>query len=126
MGEDENDVDLEVAGQKFRAKNYRLIDLIWLPMVLSLGWICMTLYTHQVDAQATAKTVADVLEKSNANIAKVLKEAGDQHADAVKQVLVEGKKQTRILTEMACLADPAMKNRGDAREFCKRMSRDDR
>ena len=34
MGDPEKEVDVEVAGQKFRAKNYRLIDLIWLPLVL--------------------------------------------------------------------------------------------
>ena len=122
--EEAKELDLTVAGQHVRAKGYRLIDLIWLPMVLALAWICLTLYQHEAGAQNGAKTVADALEKSNANVARVLKEASDQHSESIKVMAIEQKKATSVLQEMTCLLDPAMKGRADARDFCKRMTRD--
>lgn len=127
MTDDEaKELDLTIAGQHVRTKGYRLLDLIWLPMVLGIAWICMTLYTHQTEAQTIANKVADVLEKSNANIARVLKESGDQHAQAVKEMAIEQKKATAVLQEMTCLLDPALKNRPDARQICERLVRNHR
>jgi hypothetical protein len=55
-----------------------------------------------------------------------LKESNSHTVEALKAMTVEQKKSTSAIREIACLNDPVMKNRSDAREFCKRMARDDR
>ena len=126
MGEDDKEVEAEIAGQKFRAKNYRLIDLIWLPLVLGVAYIALTLYQHEASAQSEKAMIANTLKESNHTIAEALKESNKVTAEAIKQNTQEIRRATSKLTEIACISDPAMKNRQDAREFCKRISRDDR
>ena len=120
------EVDFEVAGQKIRAKGYRLIDLIWLPMVFGVGYTALTLYNHEATAQTEKQIIAVQMKESNKAMVDALKESNVITVNAIKELTIEQKKATNAIKEIACLSDPAMKNRQDAREFCKRMSRDDR
>lgn len=131
------ELDLEVGGQKVRAKGYRLIDLIWLPMIFGIAYICLTLYQHDASAQKGDTAVAKQLTESNQIISNSLRESNKTMVDALKEnnantvqalreLTLEQRKATSAIKEIACLSDPSMRNRGDAREFCKRMARDDR
>ena len=128
MANDENgkEVDLEVAGQKIRAKGYRLLDLIWLPLVLGVAYTCLTLYNHEATAQQEKQSIAVQLKESNKAMVDALKESNMTTVNAIKELTTEQKKATNAIREVACLADPALKNRSDARDFCKRITRDDR
>lgn len=120
------ELDLEFAGQKVRTKGYRLADLIWLPLVLGVAYISLTLYNHEATAQQERQAIAGTLKESNTAIAISLEKSNAATVRALEAVVVEMKKNTSASKETACLLDPVMKNRADAREFCKRMVRDDR
>lgn len=122
----DQEIDLQIAGQHVRTKGYRLLDLIWLPMILGIGYIGLTLQQHDANAKDDKATLAATLKESNANIAQALKENNTNMVNAIKEIATEQRRSTSATKEVACLSDPLMKNRPDAREFCKRMNRDDR
>ncbi len=127
MAEDDaKEVDLTVAGQHVRAKGYRLIDLIWLPLVLGVAYICLTLYNHEATAQTEKQAIAAQMKESNKAMVEALKESNVVTVQAIKELTTEQKKSTSAIREVACLNDPALRNRPDARDFCKRLTRDDR
>ena len=137
MTENNTEIDLEIAGQHVRTKGYRLVDLIWLPMALGIAYICLTLYQHdsfgQADKATLAKTltesnqgIATTLRESNAALAEALKSSNAATTQAIRELTIEQRRATDAIREVACLSDPVAKNRADAREFCKRMSRSDR
>lgn len=127
MSDDDNkEVDLTVAGQHVRAKGYRLIDLIWLPMVLGVAYISLTIYQHEATAQTEKQAIAAQMKESNKAMVDALKENNVITVQAIKELTVEQKKATGAIKEVACLNDPALRNRSDARDFCKRITRDDR
>lgn len=86
------------------------------------GWAAFTIGAHEAQAQASAARTADVLEKSNQRLLETLEKNTAATVKALERVADEQKKATAATKEIACLNDPAMRNRGDAREFCKRMS----
>lgn len=137
MAAETGELDVEVAGQKVRAKGYRLVDLIWLPMVLGIAYTCLSLFQHEAGAQQDKAQVAATLAKSNSDIANALKENSSTLASALKEnnsntlqaireLTIEQKKATDAVREIACLSDPNMRNSANAREFCKRITRDSR
>lgn len=141
MGSDDRthagEIDLEVAGQKVRTKGYRLVDLIWLPMVLGISYTCLTIFQHEASAQQDKAHVAATLAKSNndiagalkensATLAAALKENNANTLQAIRELTIEQRKATDAVREIACLSDPNLKNASNAREFCKRITRDSR
>ena len=120
------EIEATIAGQSVRAKGYRLIDLIWLPLVLGVGYTAMTVYNHSVEAKDEKVKIAKTLKESNESVAQALKDSNDNTAAAIKAMAMEQRKATNVLREMSCLLDPSMKNRPDARDFCKRITREDR
>lgn len=125
MAESEKEIDVEVAGQHVRAKGYRLVDLIWLPMVLGIAYTCMSLWQHEASAQQDKANLAATLKDSNSTIAQALRESNAKTADAIDRMATEQRRSTSAMREVACLSDPSMKNRTDARDFCRRMARSD-
>jgi len=84
-------------------------------IAVTIGWI------HHVDAGETKNTIAKALEASNEKVAKALDDSNKNFVRALESLTEEQKKSTRVMQEIACLQDPAMRNRADAREFCKRI-----
>lgn len=119
MAEQEQEFDAEIAGQKIRTKGYRLLDLLWFPIAVGVAWSSLTLYNHDTSAQvfrsSSNKAVIDAIKDSNSSTVK-----------AIQELTAEQKKSTNAMRETACLLDPAMRNRQDGREFCKRLTRDER
>ncbi len=128
MAEENGDkeIDATIAGQHVRAKGYRLADLAWPLLVVGVGYISLTLFNHEATAQQERQAVAQSLKESNAAIAVVLRESNQATVKALEAVVAEVKKSTAAIRESNCLLDPAIKNRQDGREFCKRITRDDR
>lgn len=137
MTDDDKEIDLEIAGQKVRARGYRLIDLVWLPLVLGMAYCAMMAYQQEARAQVDKATLAKALKDSNDNSAQVaresntavvnaLKEANENTVRALDRLTTEQRKSTDGIREIACLSDPALRNRPDAREICKRLGRSDR
>lgn len=120
------ELDVKAFGAEARTKGYRLMDLVWLPMVLGIAWLIMTHISHAADTKDEKAALARALTESNATIAATLKESNAATVQAIREMAAEQRKSTDAIREIACLSDPAIKNRGDAREFCKRMSRDSR
>ena len=69
---------------------------------------------------------AKSVKEANLAVVQAIKESGAMTAKAIEQFTIEQKRSTNAQRETACLSDPTLRNRADAREFCKRMSRDDR
>ena len=128
MSDDNSDkeIDATIAGQHVRAKGYRLIDLIWLPLVAGVGYTVITLYNHEASAQAEKKVLSETLKESNKSVSEALKEQNAIFLQAIKDLTAEQKKATVQITIGNCMNSPAMRNRNDAREECRRIVRDDR
>lgn len=124
--ENDQELDLEVGGQKIRTKGYRLIDLIWLPMILAMGYIGLLLQNHVAAAEKDGAVIAVAAKEANKALVDAIKESNSATVAALRDLTTEQRRSTNAIKEVACLSDPSMKNRGDARDFCKRMSRDDR
>ena len=116
------EIDATIAGQHIRAKGYRLMDLLWIAIFCGVGW-----YVYQVNAQAQAdkQSVATSVKEANMAVVQALKESNANTVEAIKMLTMEQKKSTSAMRETACLLDPAMKNKADARDFCKRMTRNE-
>lgn len=121
----ELDVSNPVLGS-IRAKGYRLSDLLWPLVIVGLGYTSLTLYNHSVEAKDEKEAIAKSLKESHAQTAQALKESNANTAEAIRQMATEQKKATNVLREMSCLLDPQVVRRSDAREFCKRITRDER
>ena len=80
---------------------------------------------EKVQAKENARIVSEALKESNKAVAEALKESNVNTVKAIEALSLEQKRSTRAMKEIACLNDPAMRFRSDARDFCKRMSRDD-
>ena len=121
-GEEKNqEIDATIAGQHIRAKGYRLMDLLWIAMFCGVGW---WVYQNNAQAQADKQNVAASVKEANIAVVDALKQSNAATVEAIKTLALEQKKSTQAMRETACLLDPALKNRQDAREFCKRMTRD--
>ncbi len=107
-----------------RAKGYRLIDLIWLPMLLGIGYIALTLYNHQVEAKDEKVTIANTLKESNANIAAALKESQADVAKSMREIAEQQRRANEIGREQTCLLTLPPDRRTNAGDFCKRLSRE--
>lgn len=125
------DIAVKVAGQEFNVRNVKSLNTI--ATVTSLIVVCtlgVFLYFHEATAQQDKAQTAATLAKSNAEIASALKENNKILVDAMKEQSMNTLNALGRLTsatkEIACLSDPAMKNRNDARDFCKRITREDR
>ena len=137
MGEEEKtgaDLGIKVMGNEINVKNLKSVNTIATVTTLVLVAVFgVFLYFHEVNAQQEKAHIAGVLQQSNSIVAEALKQSNKAVTDALKELaqeqrnaIVEQKRSTNAIKEVACLSDPAMKNRNDARDFCKRMSRDDR
>ena len=127
------ELDLELAGQKIRTRGYRLVDLAWLPLLLLVTYIASMLYQHEAHSQADVKAAVDAstsvvnaMKENNRALVDALKESNQNTLGAIREFTVEQRKSTNAMRETTCLLDPAVKDRRDAREFCKRMVLGDR
>ena len=120
-GEKKQEIDATIAGQHIRAKGYRLMDLLWIALFAGCGW---WVYQTNAQAQADKQNVAASVKEANIAVVDALKQSNAATVEAIKTLALEQKKSTSAMRETACLLDPALKNRQDAREFCKRMTRD--
>lgn len=132
------DIGVKIAGQEVNIRNVRSLNTI--ATVCTLIGVCVLgvfVYYHEVSAQSDKVNVAATLQKSNTDISNALKESNtalvnalkESNANtlgALKELTTEQRRSTQAIKEIACLNDPAMKNRNDARDFCKRMARDER
>ena len=124
--EDDKEIDVTIAGQHVRTKGYRQMDLIWLPLVMGVGYSAFGIYQHEATAQTETRTIAQSVKEANQEIVRQLKENNLQVVESMKTLTNEMKKSTAAQKETACLLNPAMKNRPDAREACRSILRDDR
>lgn len=127
------ELDLEVAGQKIRARGYRLIDLAWLPLAIAAMYSTFLLQQHEANSQTNVKTsvdanstVVNAMKENNKALVDALKESNQNTLSAIRELSAEQRKSTSAMKETACLLDPAVKDRRDGREFCKRMVLGDR
>lgn len=131
MGSEENtagtDLSLKIAGNEASMKNVKSMNTI--ATVATMVLVCVLgvfLYYHEVAAQQDKATLAKTLSESNGIVAKALEQSNKTMTEALKELTIEQRRSTSAMKEIACLSDPAMKNRPDARDFCKRISGADR
>lgn len=132
------DVGLKIMGNEVNIKNLKSVNTVatvgTLIMVSALG---VAFYFHEVGAQQDKAQVAATLVKSNADIAgaldrnsmtlaRELKESNVNTLQVLKELTAEQRKSTAAIKEGNCLQDPAMRSRPDARDVCRRLTRDDR
>lgn len=109
---------------KVSGQNLNTIFTVFGFIILVLvAWV---LWSHHADAKDNEKNFAVVLKESNKVIADALKENNATIVRTLDKMTEEQRKSTDAIREIACLSDPAMRNRQDARDFCKRISRDSR
>ena len=121
----DKDKELSVAGPgglNLRAKGYRLMDLLFVIVGGGVIWGALELRAHAADSG-----------NQSAAIVKSINEASDKMVKALDRVTEEQKATNAQLRkidfgqrEQNCLQDPAMRDRRDAREVCKRLSGGDR
>jgi cell division protein YceG involved in septum cleavage len=98
-----------------------IFTVLGFALLVLLSWI---LWDHHALAKDNDKSVAIVLKENNKIVADALKESSQNTIRAIERLTEEQKKSTSAIKEGNCLNDPTMKNRADAREFCKRIVRD--
>ena len=121
-GDEQKEVDVEIAGQKVRAKGYRLMDLLWIIVVAGAGYY---LYQHDAAAQAEKQNISQSVKEANVAVVQAIRENNTATVEAIQAMTTELKKASSAQRETACLLDPAIKNKPDARDFCKRMTRNE-
>ena len=121
------DVALKVAGQELNIRNVKSLNTV--ATLITMFAVCIIgvyIHFHEANAQSEKVQVAETLRKSNADIANILKEANAIQKEQAQAIVKALEKVERRAAEVACLSDPSMKNRQDARDFCRRMAMDSR
>lgn len=113
-------------GVSLRAKGYRIMDLAMVVLSIGFAYGAWELKAHAGDSERQSAAIVKSINEANAAVVQSLKESNAATVQALKEMTVEQKKATAAIREIACLNDPAMRNRPDAREFCKRVSWADR
>ena len=114
------------AGVGVRAKGYRLMDIAWVLISVAIAYGAWELKAHAGDSEKQSAAIVKSINDANAALVGSMKESNAATVQALKELTSEQKKSTNAMREIACLSDPTMRNRPDARDFCKRMSRDER
>ena len=124
MTEDEKkELDLTgPGGIGIRAKGYRLMDLGMIIMSLGFAWGAWELKAHAGDSTAQSAAIVKSITEANSAIVQALKEQQAVAKESNAQTVRVLERLSRTQAEANCLLDPLMKNRADAREFCKRMA----
>ena len=109
-------------GTGLKAPAKRMLEIIALILAFGVIWLAWELKAHAGDS-----------EKQSAAIVKSINEASDKMVKALERVADEQKATNAELRQVKnaqretnCLQDPAMRNRPDAREVCKRLAGGDR
>ena len=111
-------------GLKMRNVDLRTFMLI-LTLVAAIGAGAIG-WHHEVNAQTQSKELATTLEKSQKVTAEALKEWQNSQKASNDAIVKALEKVAAQVTIGNCMNEPAMKNRQDAREVCRRIVRDDR
>lgn len=120
--EEKSDSELALSGPGglgFRAKNYRVMDLVCL--LTAAGVIAVAYYNRSYAAEY--EKTAKAMEQNSEKIIQQLKENSDKNTEIQKQQTEVLRRLVDAMKESNCLSDPALKNRADAREICKRLNR---
>ena len=112
-------------GLGIRAKGYRLMDLGMIIMSLGFAWGAWELKAHAGDSERQTTAIVKSINDANTAMVQSLKESNSATVKALQEMTKEQKHGTAAMREIACLTDPTMRNRQDAREFCRRISRDE-
>ena len=129
-GETSSDAELQVSNPvlgSIRTKGYRLMDVAWVIIACGMAWSAWELKAHAGYSSHQSAAIVKSITEANSAIVQALKEqqavAKESNVETVRAL----QRLTRTQAEANCLLDPLMRNRPDAREFCKRMSgRDER
>lgn len=114
------------AGLGLRTKGYRLMDIAWIVVGGGVIWGAWELKAHAGDSERQSAAIVKSINDANAAVVQSLKESNAATVKALQDLAAEQKKSTAAMRDVACLSDPSMRNRPDARDFCRRMSREDR
>lgn len=114
------------AGVGLRTKGYRLMDIAWIIIACGMIWSAWELKAHAGDSAHQSAAIVKSINDANEAVVKSLKESNSATVKALEDMAKEQRRANATMREIACLSDPAMKNRADARDFCKRMSGTDR
>ena len=125
MSSEDDNKELSVTlpgGAGGHAKGYRLMDIAWFVMAGAVSYGAWELKAHAGDSAAQNAAIVKSITEANSAIVQALKEqqAVAKESNALTVRVLE--RLTRSQAESNCLLDPLMKNRADAREFCKRIS----
>ena len=113
-------------GLGLRTKGYRLMDIAWILVAAGMVWSAWELKAHAGDSATQSAAIVKSINEANMAVVQSLKESNSATVKALEEMAKEQRRANATMREIACLSDPAMKNRADAREFCKRMSGGDR
>jgi len=110
------------AGLGLRTKGYRLMDIAWIAIAAGMIWSAWELKAHAGDSERQSAAIVKSINEANAAVVQSLKESNAATVKALEEMAKEQRRANATMREIACLSDPAMKNRPDAREFCRRQS----
>ena len=103
-----------------RAKGYRLMDIATVLLAVCFMYGAIEIRAHASDSEKQGAAIVKAITEANVPVVKAI----ERLADEQRQSNVEQKRITATMKEIACLNDPAMRNRPDARDVCKRLTRD--
>lgn len=64
MDDSGKELEVKIAGQEARAKGYKLLELIWLPILLCVVYTALSMYQHEANAQSDKQALAQTLKES--------------------------------------------------------------
>ena len=121
----DKDKELSVGGPggvSLRAKGYRLVDLLFVIVGGGVIWGALELRAHAADSGNQSAAIVKSINEASDKMVKALERVADEQ----KATNAELRQVKNAQRETNCLQDPAMRNRPDAREVCKRLSGGDR
>ncbi len=107
-------------GFGFRSKGYRVMDLVCL--LTAAGVVAGAYYVRGYAAEY--ENNAKAVTQSNEKVVQALRENNEKTNAALEKLNDRQRQSNDVMREIACLLDPALKNRQDARDVCKRLARD--
>jgi hypothetical protein len=113
-------------GVGMRAKGYRLMDIAWIILGAAVIWGAWEQKSHAGDSAQQSAAIVKSINDANLAVVQSIKESNAATVKALEAFAAEQKKATLQITIGNCMNSPAMRNRNDAREECRRIVRDDR
>lgn len=123
MPEEQQELEVAVGDKKLKFRGSDWLSLLCTSAVVLLIYM---VWDHKVEAADSAKSTAQVLREAGKENAQAIKETNTATVGAIERLTLEQRRSTEVMREMTCLLALPQDQRTNRADLCRRIARDPR